>query len=127
MRQAGAHDPDRLTVAGQRRAVALVVPGVRDADMRWPEVLEALQAARGDPRGAHAALLAAAGEDEEPFRIIPDDPGGEPAVTLTPTDLGQVTFPPLDSLAHDAAYLAAVRAAPIHDHLLDGLAGYYGA
>jgi 5-methylthioadenosine/S-adenosylhomocysteine deaminase len=125
MRQAGAGDPDRVTVAGQRRAVALVVPGVQDADMRWAQVVEALEAARSDPQGAHAALLATVGEDEEPFRIIPDDPGGEPAVTLTPTDLGQVVIPPLDSLAHDAAYLAAVRAAPIHDHLLDGLAGYY--
>jgi 5-methylthioadenosine/S-adenosylhomocysteine deaminase len=127
LRQAGARDPDRLSVAGQDRAVALVVPGVPDADMRWAEVLQALEAARGDPQGAHQALLAAAGEDEEPFRIIPDDPGGEPPVTLTPAALGQVTFPPLDSLAHDAAYLAAVRAAPIHDHLLDGLAGYYEA
>jgi hypothetical protein len=89
------------------------------------QVVEALEAARADPRGAHAALLATVGDDEEPFRIVPDDPGGEPAVTLTAGDLGEVVIPPLDSLAHDAAYLAAVRAAPIHDGLLDGLEAYY--
>jgi 5-methylthioadenosine/S-adenosylhomocysteine deaminase len=124
MRAAGARQADPIRVAGLRRAVALVAEGVPDADMSWPQVLDELEAARRDPQGAQASLLAAAG-DEEPFRLIPDDPGVEPAATLTAAELRQVTFPPLDSLAHDAAYLAAVRAAPIHGGLLDGLAAYY--
>ncbi len=126
MRQAGARDPDRVVVAGRPRSVALVDHDVQDADLRWGEVVAALEAVRADPPGAHAALLATVGDDEEPFRIFPDDPGGEPAVTLTAADLGEVVIPPLDTLAHDAAYLAAVRAAPIHDGVLDGLAAYYG-
>src|SRR6266508_2578271 len=126
MRQAGARDPDRVVVAGRPRSVALVDHDVQDADLRWGEVVAALEAVRADPPGAHAALLATVGDDEEPFRIFPDDPGGEPAVTLTAADLGEVVIPPLDTLAHDAAYLAAVRAAPIPDGVLDGLAAYYG-
>jgi len=128
MREAGAgEEVDRVTVAGQPRSVALVVPGIQDADMRWPQVVSELEAVRTDPPGAHAALLATVGDDEEPFRIIPDDPGGEPFAALTAADLGEVVIPPLDSLTHDAAYLAAVRAAPIHGGLLDGLASYYPA
>src|SRR6266545_1497604 len=126
MRQAGARDPDRVVVAGRPRSVALVDHDVQNADLRWGEVVAALETVRADPPGAHAALLATVGDDEEPFRIFPDDPGGEPAVTLTAADLGEVVIPPLDTLAHDAAYLAAVRAAPIHDGVLDGLAAYYG-
>jgi 5-methylthioadenosine/S-adenosylhomocysteine deaminase len=126
MRQAGARDPDRVVVAGRPQSVALVDHDVQDADLHWGEVVAALEAVRADPPGAHAALLATVGDDEEPFRIFPDDPGGEPAVTLTAADLGEVVIPPLDTLAHDAAYLAAVRAAPIHDGVLDGLAAYYG-
>jgi hypothetical protein len=36
-----------------------------------------------------------------------------------------VRIPPLDSLVHDAAYFRAVKRAPIHGGLLDGLRSYY--
>ncbi|MEA2496225.1 MAG: hypothetical protein QOJ29_4136 [Thermoleophilaceae bacterium] len=36
-----------------------------------------------------------------------------------------VRIPPLDPLSHDAAFLAAVKASPLHGGLLDGLAEYY--
>jgi 5-methylthioadenosine/S-adenosylhomocysteine deaminase len=124
MRTAGAAHADPIRVASLRRAVSLVDPGLPDADMSWPQVLAALEAARQDPHAAEARLLAAAG-DEEPFRLIPDDPGGEPPVTLTAADLRAVEVPPLDTLTHDRAYFAAVRAAPIHGGLLDGLEGFY--
>ncbi|HVD16969.1 MAG TPA: amidohydrolase family protein [Actinomycetota bacterium] len=124
MRTAGARHADPIRVAGLRRAVSLVDPDVQDADMSWPQVLAALEAARQDPHAAQARLLAAPG-DEEPFRLIPDDPGGEPPETLTAAELRAVEVPPLDSLTHDRAYLAAVRAAPIHGGLLDGLTSYY--
>jgi 5-methylthioadenosine/S-adenosylhomocysteine deaminase len=124
MRTAGARHADPIRVAGLRRAVSLVDPDVQDADMSWPQVLAALEAARQDPHAAQARLLAAPG-DEEPFRLIPDDPGGEPPETLTAAELRAVEVPPLDSLTHDRAYLAAVRAALIHGGLLDGLTSYY--
>jgi hypothetical protein len=36
-----------------------------------------------------------------------------------------VHIPPLDSLAHDAAYFRAVAASPLHGGLLDGVKDYY--
>jgi 5-methylthioadenosine/S-adenosylhomocysteine deaminase len=57
--------------------------------------------------------------------VLPDDPGGEAPVDLTAADLGQVEIPPLDSLAHDAAFFAALAAAPILAGRLAGLERYY--
>jgi hypothetical protein len=36
-----------------------------------------------------------------------------------------VRIPPLDSLVHDATYFRAVKRAPLHGGLLDGLRSYY--
>jgi hypothetical protein len=55
-------------------------------------------------------------------------PGGELAEEISsPRDLGPVVIPPIDSLAHDAAYLRNLRPdrAPILGGLLDGLHDYY--
>jgi 5-methylthioadenosine/S-adenosylhomocysteine deaminase len=89
-------------------------------------VLAALEAVRRDPAGTHEqAQVAAAAAGEEPLRLIPDDPGGEPPVLLTSADLGEVRIPPLDPLAHDDDFFAALRSAPILGGLLDDLQGYY--
>ncbi|HYT25255.1 MAG TPA: amidohydrolase family protein, partial [Actinomycetota bacterium] len=75
MGAAGAAGAEPLTVAGRRRAIAMLNPAVKDADMTWRQVLAALRAARADPVRAQARQLALAA-GEEPLRIIPDDPGG---------------------------------------------------
>jgi cytosine/adenosine deaminase-related metal-dependent hydrolase len=126
MRSSGARQVESITVGGRRRSISLRDPGVPDADMSWREVLAALQAVRRDPAGAHEQVrVTADATGEEPLRLIPDDPGGEPPVLLTAADLGEVRIPPLDALAHDAGFFAALRAAPILGGLLDNLQGYY--
>ena len=126
LRAAGVADPEPIGVGGRRRAVALVDPAVPDADMTWRQVVAALRAARRDPVAAgRRALTAAAAAGAEPLRVLPDDPGGEAPVELTAADLGRLEIPPLDSLAHDAAFLAALADAPILAGRLAGLERYY--
>jgi 5-methylthioadenosine/S-adenosylhomocysteine deaminase len=120
---AGAGDREPIVVGGRRRQIALVDPATPDADMSWRQVVAALEAARRDPVGAERRVAAAA--DVEPLRLLPDDPGGEPPLELTITDLGEVRIPPLDSLAHDAAFFAELADAPILAGRLAGLAAYY--
>jgi hypothetical protein len=43
-----------------------------------------------------------------------------------PKDLAKVVVPPLESLAHDADWLARLPNRGFHGGLLDGLADYYG-
>ncbi|HEX8857747.1 MAG TPA: amidohydrolase family protein [Actinomycetes bacterium] len=126
MRAGGAAELEAITVGGRRRSISLRAAGVPDADMTWRQVVAALEAVRRDPAGAHQDVQAAAAlSGEEPLRLYPDDPGGAPPVLLTAGDLGEVRIPPLDSLAHDDQFFAALRAAPILGGLLDGLEGYY--
>ena len=126
MRAGGAAEPEPITVGGRRRSISLRAAGVPDADMTWRQVVAALEAVRRDPAGTHQDVQAAAAlSGEEPLRLYPDDPGGAPPVLLTAGDLGEVRIPPLDSLAHDDQFFAALRAAPILGGLLDGLEGYY--
>jgi 5-methylthioadenosine/S-adenosylhomocysteine deaminase len=126
MRAGGAHNPEPVTVGGRRRAISLRDPAVPDADMSWRQVLAALEAVRRDPAGTHQRVQAAAAlTGEAPLRLYPDDPGGEPPVLLTAADLGEVRIPPLDPLAHDDGFFAALRSAPILGGLLDDLEGYY--
>jgi hypothetical protein len=91
-------------------------------------VVATLQSARRDPARAFEIALASAPRGEEPLRVIPDMPGGEIAGDIrAPADLGPVVVPPLDTLAHDAAFLRALGRdrAPILDGLLDGLRDFY--
>src|SRR5919198_900005 len=89
LRAAGATDREPIAVGGARREIAMVDPAVPDADMTWAQVRAALEAARHDPAGAERRLLAsAAAAAEEPLRVLPDDPGGEPPLALTAADLG---------------------------------------
>jgi hypothetical protein len=96
--------------------------------MSWEQVLGSLEHARSDPARAFELALESLPRGEAPLRLIPDMPGGELAEEITtPRDLGPVVIPPIDSLAHDAAYLRCLRPerAPILDGLLRGLDEYY--
>jgi 5-methylthioadenosine/S-adenosylhomocysteine deaminase len=126
MRSSGADELEPINVGGRRRSISLVEAGVPDADMTWRQVVAALEAVRRDPAGAQQRVqVAAAATGEEPLRLIPDDPGGEPPVLLAAADLGEVRIRPLDPLAHDSGFFAALRSAPILGGLLDDLQGYY--
>jgi 5-methylthioadenosine/S-adenosylhomocysteine deaminase len=128
MKAAKATSPEPISVAGVRRTISMLEPTVPDANMTWKQVLAALEHARADPVRAFELALSSLPRGEEPLRLIPDMPGGELAEEIgSPRDLGPVVIPPIDSLAHDAAYLRLLRPdrAPILGGLLDGLHDYY--
>ncbi|MGA4843984.1 amidohydrolase family protein [Streptomyces sp. G45] len=129
MAAAGAGDTDALTVAGQRRRVAVRQPGRTDATLDWPGVKRALEKVRRDPvaawRAAQDALADWGGPLDDPqaplalFGDMPEgDTGAFAAAGEVPLDL---VVPRLDPLAHDAAYFAAVaRGGPARlKHLKD--------
>jgi 5-methylthioadenosine/S-adenosylhomocysteine deaminase len=128
MKAAGALSPEPTSVAGVRRTISMVNPAIPDANMSWEQVLASLEHARKDPARAFELALESLPRGEAPLRLIPDMPGGEIAEEIgSPRDLGPVVIPPIDSLAHDAAYLRCLRPerAPILGGLLDGLHEYY--
>jgi 5-methylthioadenosine/S-adenosylhomocysteine deaminase len=128
MKAAKAASPEPISVAGVRRTISMQDPAIPDANMSWKQVLDALEHARADPVRAFELALSSLPRGEEPLRLIPDMPGGELAEEIgSPRDLGPVVIPPIDSLAHDAAFLRLLRPnrAPILGGLLEGLNAYY--
>jgi hypothetical protein len=95
--------------------------------MSWPDILNALEAARQNPGAARAAAIDREGGQAQLIALQPDKPWDDP--TIHPElAAGAVTatIPPLDTLTHDAAYFARIAQAAIPDHKLDGLHNYYG-
>jgi hypothetical protein len=63
MAEAGVTPREPITVAGIRRAIAMVDPAIPDADTSWQQVLEDLESARADPaRAFERSLLTPRGE-----------------------------------------------------------------
>lgn len=104
------------------RVITLRDERVEDADMAWPEVVDALEAVRAAP-GAPRARLAATGTPH--LALIPDKPWDNPQARVAALDLREAKIPPLDSLVHDDAYFDAVDRAPLHGGVLSGLRAYY--
>ena len=127
MREAGAEPLEPITVSGVARSIAMTDPAIPDADMSWAQVLASLEDVREDPAGTTVRALAPTAAGEAPLRLIPDMPGGELTEEIAAGDLGPVVIPPIDSLAHDAAFFDALSAtrAPILAGLLDDLRRYY--
>lgn len=128
LEDAGVTTADPITVAGVRRAINLIDPDVQDADLHWEEVVELLEEARSNPSRAFARTMQMVPRGEVPLQFVPDMPGGEDAIGIRgPVDLTGVVIPPLDSLAHDAAFFRLLEAkrAPILAGILDGLRAYY--
>jgi 5-methylthioadenosine/S-adenosylhomocysteine deaminase len=127
LQAAGVTGVEPITVAGVLRGIRLVEP-VKDADMTWAQVLSGLEEAREDPERAFRRALEDVPRGEEPLRLIPDMPGGELARDFRDVrELGPVVIPPIDSLAHDAAFFRNLEPdrAPILGGLLEGLKDYY--
>ncbi|MDQ4142992.1 MAG: amidohydrolase family protein [Actinomycetota bacterium] len=120
MAQAQAENADAIRVGPHRgRRIVLVYPGIEDADMTWRQVLATLEEAQTDPEAYDRRVRA---ERRRQLRLQPDKPWDE-RKTKPRLD---VSIPPLDSLTHDRAYFAAIRRAPLHGGLLDGVSEYYG-
>jgi cytosine/adenosine deaminase-related metal-dependent hydrolase len=130
MQAANAVNPEPIEVTSSlERSITLVDDRIPDADMHWPQVLDALEAARKDPAAAREAALARDGASEPRVTLRPDKPWDDPERAGNEdllADLSGVTIPELDSLTPDDAYFAAVKAQKIHGGQLDGLAAYYG-
>ena len=122
MEAAGAGQAEPLRVAGVQRAVNLVDPRAGDADLSYAEVVTRLEAARRDP----VAAAESAERSLEPQVVVRLDMPWDEATERAPLDLRKVRIGPIDSLAHDEAFFAAIERAPAHGGRLDGLKEYYG-
>jgi hypothetical protein len=79
---------------------------------------------QGDPVARYLEIEQLHEVGKPPPWLRTDKPWDDPAVTGKPVPV-TVRIPPLDSLVHDAAYFRAVKRAPLHGGLLDGLRSYY--
>ncbi|MGI8572006.1 MAG: amidohydrolase family protein [Solirubrobacteraceae bacterium] len=127
MGAASAVNPEPVQVSPTlQRTVTLRDPRIPDADLSWPQVLQRLEAARANPTAARTAALQTEGVAEPPVQLVPDkhwdDPTEHPELLA---EMVGVPIPPLDSLAHDAAYFAAVAKETLHGGQLAGLSAYY--
>jgi hypothetical protein len=86
----------------------------------WPDGLDRAVA---DPVKRYLEIAKLLKTGKPPGRLRIDKPRDDPAVTGKPVAV-DVRTPPLDRLAHDAAYRTAVKASPLHGRLLDRLAEY---
>jgi cytosine/adenosine deaminase-related metal-dependent hydrolase len=118
--------PEPIDVApGMARVVSLRDERIEDADMSWPEVVDALEAVRADAPAAHVASVAAAGGIENHLTLVPDKPWDDPTRRGPQVDLRTVRIGPLDSLVADEAYFDAIDRAVLHGGALSGLRAYY--
>ncbi|HVF05159.1 MAG TPA: hypothetical protein VNA20_09980 [Frankiaceae bacterium] len=132
MKAAGAKPTTTVRVAGEQRALALTQPDDPAAVLKWGDVVDRLNEVRKHPKreieNAQATLAAWAGRldaDDAPLRLALDMPTGASPVGGLPKDLDDVTVPPLETLAHDRAWLDAVSGGGFHGGLLDDLARWY--
>ncbi len=132
MRAAKAKPSVPITIAGQRRALALTKPDDATAPWPWTSVVDRLEEVRANPKAAikkaQQGLAAWAGrldQPDAPLRLALDMPTGRAPVGGLPKDLGAVVVPPLDSLTHDHAFVASIEHRGFHQGILDGLADYY--
>lgn len=128
MTDAGATNLEPIRVAGVERAISLIDPTLKDADVTWNQVVSEIEAVLAQPVEAVERSLTMTARGAPTLRFIPDMPGGEMARDLsTGRDLGPLTMPSLDTLSHDEAFFdqLAVERAPILGGLLDGLRSYF--
>jgi cytosine/adenosine deaminase-related metal-dependent hydrolase len=128
MMAAGATDLEPIHVAGIERAISMLDPNIKDADVTWVDVVSQIRAVLAQPAEAVERALSATARGEPALRFIPDMPGGEIARDLASArDLGPVAMPELDTLAHDEQFFEQLTAerAPILGGLLDGLRSYF--
>jgi len=121
MKAAGAPagEVDAITVAGKARGVVVRQPAQTSFKLDWPGVKRALKKVLADPAAAWesateamAAWGGALDDPEAPLMLFGDMPEGDASAAAggdePPADL---TIPPLDSLAHDGPFFAALKRA----------------
>jgi 5-methylthioadenosine/S-adenosylhomocysteine deaminase len=127
MRAANAVSPEPIDVSPTlSRTITLRDTRIPDADMSWPEIVGALEAARANPGEARATVITREGGEARLIGLRPDKPWDDP--TAAPGLLAETAtaeIPELDTLTHDAAYFSRIAKAVIHGGKLDGLRGFY--
>jgi len=127
MTAANAVSPEPIAVSpALSRTINLRDPRIPGADMSWPEILSALEAARENPGAARAAAIGREGGEARLLTLEPDKPWDDPAFNpALLTEMATATIPELDTLTHDAGYFSRVAQAVIPGGKLDGLHTYY--
>ena len=127
MRAANAVSPEPISVSSTlSRTVNLRDPRIPDADMSWPQILSALEAARENPATARELAIDREGGQDRLIEFRPDKPWDDPSVhPALLADIPTVAIPPIDTLTHDARYFSCIARAVIPGGKLDGLRSYY--
>jgi 5-methylthioadenosine/S-adenosylhomocysteine deaminase len=126
MRSAAAVNPEPIAVSPTlSRTITLRDARIADADMSWPQVLAALEAARANPHRAKALAIDREGGEEHLLTLRPDKEWDDPELHPELLHVDGVAIPALDTLTHDAAYFDRIAKEPLHAGRLDGLRTYY--
>jgi 5-methylthioadenosine/S-adenosylhomocysteine deaminase len=124
MRSARAERAEPIRVGRHRRRIVMIYPGIKDADMGWAAALADIAQAVRDPVARYLEIEKLHEMGEPPPWLQTDKPWDNPEATGKPVPV-TVRIPPLDPLAHGAAYFNAIERSPLHGGLLDGLRDYY--
>jgi hypothetical protein len=126
-----APTPTTLTVGSRSMVLSLGQPDDPTTTWDWDDVVARMEEVRADPvkaiddaQGMYADARNHP-DREQPLRLALDMPTGLAPVGGLPHDLTQVVIPPLETLTHDAAWLASVVGRGFHGGLLDDLERYY--
>jgi len=121
-----------IKVGGMNRRISLTHADDATKPWSWDEVIAGLEAVRANPKKAidrarqgFARWAGRLDAPHAPLRLALDMPTGIAPIGGLPKDLGQITIPPLDSLTHDAAFIASLHGRGYHQGVLDGLATFY--
>jgi hypothetical protein len=131
MAKAAAAQPGELEVAGKAQRLVLTRFD-EGAGQPWTyaEVKKRLEEVRKDPKsaieGARGDAFEALRDGKPPrLRLALDMPTGRVPVGGLPKDLSVVHVPPIQPLAHDAAFFRDIKGRGFHGGLLDGLSAFY--
>jgi 5-methylthioadenosine/S-adenosylhomocysteine deaminase len=137
LKAAGARHVERIDVGGVRKGVVMRLPNEllpddpalgAEANLSWADGSDAMQRVVDDPPKAVRRAREAAERRPRgapiPLQYEPDMPGPDGSAggrALTDDELDRLAIPPLQSLAHDAAWFADVARAKPHAAILHRL------
>ena len=127
MQAANAVSPEPISVSDTlSRTINLRDPRIPDADMSWPQILDALEAARENPAAARELAIDREGGEDRLIELRPDKPWDDPVVHPALVEgMSAVAIPAIDTLTHDATYFSRIAQAVIPRGKLEGLRSYY--
>lgn len=130
MSRAGATQTSAISVVSQSRRLALTQFNAGNQPWSFGDVLNRLEEVRADPKAAieqarNLAFAAIRSGAAPGLRLALDMPTGRVPVGGLPKDLATINVPPIQPLAHDAAFFASISGRGFHRGLLDGLADFY--